>query len=47
MGHFSELQLTSEEPVTIHLDGEVFAGFDSTVTEIQIKILPNALRVVI
>ncbi len=47
MGHFRELQLTSEEPVTIHLDGEVFAGFDSTVTEIQIKVLPNALRVVI
>lgn len=47
MGHFREMQLTSEEPITIHLDGEIFAGFDSTVTEIQIKILPNALRIVI
>jgi len=47
MGHFRDLQLTSEEPVTIHMDGEVFAGFDSTVTELQIKVLPNALRVII
>ena len=47
MGHFRELQLTSEAPVTIHMDGEVFAGFDSSVTELQIKILPNALRVII
>ncbi|HUS84286.1 MAG TPA: diacylglycerol kinase family protein [Anaerolineales bacterium] len=46
MGHFRELQLTSEDPVTIHTDGEVFAGFDSTVTGLQIKILPNALRVI-
>jgi len=47
MGHFSELQLTSEDPVTIHLDGEVFAGFDSTVAELKINLLPNALRVII
>ena len=47
MGHFRELELKSEEPVTIHLDGEVFAGLDSTVTELQLKVLPNAMRVII
>jgi len=47
MGHFRELQLKSEDPVTIHLDGEVFAGLDSTVTELQLKVLPNAMRVII
>jgi YegS/Rv2252/BmrU family lipid kinase len=47
MGQFREMELTSDEPVTIHMDGEVFAGFDSSVTNLKLKILPNALQVIV
>jgi diacylglycerol kinase (ATP) len=45
MGQFRELHLTSERPVMIHLDGEIFAGFHSDVTEVRIKILPSEITV--
>jgi YegS/Rv2252/BmrU family lipid kinase len=44
MGKFRELKLKSERPVMIHLDGEIFAGFNSDVTEVRIDILPDELR---
>jgi diacylglycerol kinase (ATP) len=47
MGKFRELHLTSERPVMIHLDGEVFAGFHSDVTEIRLKILPGELTLIV
>jgi diacylglycerol kinase (ATP) len=47
LGAFHELELTSERPVTIHVDGEIFAGFTSEVTSLKIKILPQALDVII
>jgi diacylglycerol kinase (ATP) len=47
MGQFRELRLTSERPITIHTDGEVFAGFHSDVTEIDVKILPGVLKVIV
>jgi diacylglycerol kinase (ATP) len=47
MGSFRELELTSERPVTVHVDGEIFAGFTSEVTGLKIKILPQALNVII
>lgn len=47
MGQFKELHLISERPVMIHLDGEVFAGFHSDVTDIRIKLLPLELSVII
>ena len=47
LGSFHELELTSEEPVTIHTDGEIFAGFTSQVTGVKISILPGALKVII
>jgi diacylglycerol kinase family enzyme len=47
LGSFHELELTSEEPVTIHTDGEIFAGFTSHVTGVKISILPGALKVII
>ncbi|TFH36459.1 MAG: diacylglycerol kinase family lipid kinase [Anaerolineales bacterium] len=46
MGQFRELHLTSERPVMIHLDGEVFAGFHSDITDVRIKILPGELTVI-
>ncbi|MEJ2013272.1 MAG: diacylglycerol kinase family lipid kinase [Anaerolineales bacterium] len=47
LGSFRELELTSEQPVTVHVDGEIFAGFTSEVTGLKIKILPQALDVII
>ncbi len=47
LGSFRELELTSEEPVTIHTDGEIFAGFTSQVTGVKISILPGALKVIV
>jgi YegS/Rv2252/BmrU family lipid kinase len=47
MGQFRELRLTSERPITIHTDGEVFAGFHSDVTEIDVKIHPGVLNVIV
>jgi diacylglycerol kinase (ATP) len=46
LGSFKELNLISERPVTIHMDGEVFAGFTSDVTEIHLRILPGELQVI-
>jgi len=47
MGQFRELKLNSERPITIHTDGEVFAGFNSDVREIHVEILPGALQVIV
>ena len=47
MGKFRELRLSSADPVMIHLDGEVFAGFHSDVTEIQLKLLPGEMKVLV
>jgi YegS/Rv2252/BmrU family lipid kinase len=46
MGSFKELSLTSERPVTIHMDGEIFAGFSSDVTKIDLRVLPEELQVI-
>ena len=46
LGQCRRLQLTSERPVTIHTDGEVFAGFTSQVTQLNVEILPGALQVI-
>lgn len=47
MGKFQTLELKSERPVMIHLDGEIFAGFNSNVTDIQLSLLPGELKVII
>ena len=46
MGQFRELHLTSERPVTIHTDGEIFAGFSSDVTELHIRVLPGEINLI-
>ena len=45
MGHFSRMDLKSDRPLHIHMDGEIFAGFDSDVQEISIEILPGEIEV--
>ena len=46
LGECHNLRLTSERPVTIHTDGEIFAGFTSQVTQLSVEVLPGALQVI-
>lgn len=46
MGTFRELKLTSEKPLTVHVDGEIFAGFTSELYELEVNVLPMALKVI-
>lgn len=45
-GGCKKFSLTSDKPLYIHTDGEVFTSFGSNVKRLTVEILPNALRVV-
>jgi diacylglycerol kinase family enzyme len=47
MGSFRRMTLKSDEPVTIHADGEIFAGFTSNVTSLTAEILPAEINVLL
>jgi YegS/Rv2252/BmrU family lipid kinase len=47
MGRFRWLELTSEDPVPIHTDGEIFAGFTSDVRQLRVELMPGALQVIV
>jgi diacylglycerol kinase (ATP) len=44
MGTCKTLSLTSKQPLYVHVDGEIFAGFGSDEREMTIEIQPNALK---
>jgi len=46
MGTFKKLTLTSDRPLYIHTDGEVFSGPGTNIRKVSFEILPNALKVV-
>ena len=46
LGVCREMTLTAENPLCVHTDGEVFAGFDSDVRKLTIQVVPNAMRLV-
>jgi len=46
MGTFRKMNLTSEKPLYIHTDGEIFSGFGSKVKKLSFEILPNALHII-
>lgn len=46
MGKFTKLSLTSDLPLYIHADGEIFTSFGSNLKQLSVEILPQALRVV-
>lgn len=46
MGTFKKLALTSDLPLYIHADGEIFTSFGSNLKKINVDILPNALKVI-
>ncbi len=43
LGRSPELKVASEEPLPVHLDGEVYS---MTAREIQVKLIPNTLHVI-
>ncbi len=45
MGALRHLELHSDRPLYIHLDGEIFAGFGSDVRHLKLDLLPQALEV--
>lgn len=45
MGTFKKLSLTSDRPLYIHADGEIFTSFGSNLRKAKIEILPGALQV--
>jgi diacylglycerol kinase (ATP) len=47
VNRFKELSISSDRPLVIHTDGEIFAGFGTDVRELSVKILPSALEVII
>lgn len=45
VGAFRTLRLRAQGPLYIHLDGEVFADFQQPARELEVRLLPQALRV--
>jgi len=46
MGACKTMSIRAEAPLCVHLDGEIYAGFDSNSRQLQIEVLPAALRLV-
>lgn len=45
-GTFHRMTVTLSHPIPIHADGEIFAGFTSDVTRLEMEILPGALQLI-
>jgi YegS/Rv2252/BmrU family lipid kinase len=46
MGACTRLSLTSDKPLYIHADGEIFTSFGSNLRKLSVEILPGALTIV-
>ncbi|HMZ08909.1 MAG TPA: diacylglycerol kinase family lipid kinase [Anaerolineales bacterium] len=46
MGRFKKMTLTSNLPLYIHADGEIFTSFGSNLKKASFEVVPNALKVV-
>ena len=46
IGQFERMHIQSDEPLNIHTDGEIYAGFDSVIQEIEIEIIPGAIELI-
>jgi YegS/Rv2252/BmrU family lipid kinase len=47
MGRFRQMQVESDRPLIIHMDGEIYAGFGTDVRQLSVEILPDALEVMV
>jgi diacylglycerol kinase (ATP) len=46
MGEFKTFKLTSDLPLYIHADGEIYTSFGSNLRKVNFEILPHALRII-
>lgn len=46
MGRLRRLELRSNRPLALHVDGEVLAGFDSTVQQLSVEMIPQGLQII-
>jgi diacylglycerol kinase (ATP) len=46
MGKFTKMRLTSDRPLYIHTDGEIYTGFGTNIHSLTIETLPAAIRIV-
>jgi diacylglycerol kinase family enzyme len=46
MGTCRKMSMTSDRPLYIHADGEIYTGFGSNVRRLSIEVVPNALKIV-
>jgi diacylglycerol kinase (ATP) len=44
-GSLKNMQISADRPMQIHADGEILAGLNSTVTKLNIEILPGAVNI--
>ena len=46
MGTCRKMAITSQQPLYVHCDGEIYAGFGTDIRRLVIEVLPNAIRFV-
>ncbi len=46
MGKLTQMELQSESPLVIHVDGEIFAGFGMDIRQLRVEIIPGAVELV-
>ena len=46
MGTYKTLSMSSDRPLYIHADGEIYTSFGSNLRKLTFEILPSALKVV-
>lgn len=44
MGTCHKMTIASQQPLYVHCDGEIYAGFGMDIRKLTIEILPNAIR---
>ena len=45
-GDFNKISIQADQPLFIHLDGEVFSGFSSNIKNVKVKLHPKAIRII-
>lgn len=46
MGEFHKLEMEADNPLVVHIDGEIIVGFGLDVRRVSVEILPDALEVI-
>jgi diacylglycerol kinase family enzyme len=46
MGAFKKVTIKANQPLFIHIDGEIFSGFGTNVNELKLEVLPGVIEIV-